>query len=242
MYIAGEVKESEIRSGVMGLLLLGIVYHYRFRFRYDWVSTLHFFHQAALRRDFLANSELSESKLRVHLVNQPWVPAHVDAYRYSAAIGSTRLARRITDDGVEFELPGGGFDPSEFYLYDHNIDFGPYRSLPPYVGQLLNPLSNYFVLKIGEFRILSSSELVILSPKILSAAGFASLRYLKFRFGLGFRPRSVEIGLCARVSVGLLFDEEMLLVLTDNVERAVFNFLELESSLSTVPKMLREEH
>ena len=65
------------------------------------------------------------------------------------AVGSSRVKRIVSEKDIAFEVAQK--DIEKFYLYPFIVDYGVYGKLPPYLGMVLHPLSNFFTLKARDY-------------------------------------------------------------------------------------------
>ena len=182
------IEHQKAQNGILGLFLLGIIYQFNFKNRQDWITLENFFSVRNLSSEFRRVGQIEGDSMRIILGETP----NQRIYDFFGAAGARRLQRKVHDGSIVFKQAEGKFDVANFYLYPHEIDFGAYRHLPPYLGQVFHPFEDYFEIKIDEVVSTDRSS-VLNNPVLITENTDYRLQNISLFFGEYFEVARIII-------------------------------------------------
>lgn len=226
-----------VQNGILGLLLLGVIYQRHFKKRQDWISLESLFSSRRLSSEFRKLGQIKNESMRIIFNGSP----NERIYDFLGAIGRNRVQRKIDDDGIVFRQSEGSFDVANFYVYPHEIDFGPYRLLPPCIGQVFHPFEDYFEIQASEIDF-SNHTAILNDPVILACNTDCRLKKIKLFFGEYFELTRMFIDWHDNLKTDIDISSQALLIrYVHRRQRRQLNvtFTELATSLEKIGLVLK---
>jgi len=230
-------EHQKAQNGILGLFLLGIIYQFNFKNRQDWTSLENFFSVRNLSSEFRRVGKIEGDSMRVILGDMP----NQRIYDFLGAVGERRLIRKIDDGSIVFKQAEGKFDVANFYLYPHEIDFGSYRHLPPYLGQVFHPFEDYFEIKIEEV-IFTDRSAALKNPVLLIENFDYRLQNISLFFGKYFEVDRIIIDWHKNLQTEIdVSGKELIIKYAQQEEHCKLNvkFTEIASSLEEIGLALK---
>lgn len=180
---------------------------------------------------FVENGRIIENSLHVQRSKED----HQLELRMLGAMGPKRLLRVIDDETIIFRPTSGQFNLNEFYLYPYEIDYGPYRHLPPFAAQVLSPFEYYFEVDCRNL-VISNRNVTLLKPTITTHVGALGVRSISIDAGSLHQPTVVRIdfSLQSLIEINLMTQELILNRLDRGHECARFLFIDVADNLETI--------
>jgi hypothetical protein len=199
--------QQRAQHSVLGLVLLGILYQRNFMLREDWMSLKNLFSQRHLSSEFCNAGRITGDVMRIALGSQ--VDQRV--FNFLGAIGETRLQRKIEGNEIIFTQTKGELNIANFYLYPHEIDYGPYRHLPPCVAQVLHPFEDYFELQVSSWDFIKRRA-ILYCPVLQTNETQYRLQQIQMEFGGQHEVVCITINWHANLQTDINIAEEKLII------------------------------
>jgi hypothetical protein len=225
------------QNGILGLLLLGIIYQRNFKQRQDWMTLENLFSMRHLSSEFRKAGHIKDESMRIVFNDKP----NQRIYDFLGAIGANRIQRKIEDDNIVFKQTEGSFDVANFYLYPHEIDFGPYRHMPPCIGQVFHPFEDYFEIQTHEVDF-SNRTAALINPVILTGDTDYRLQKICLFFGEHFEIIRMYIDWHENLQTDIDISGQVLIVSyaqRGQHHQLKVNFSELATSLEEIGLALK---
>ncbi len=230
----------KIQNSLIGMLTLGILYQYKFTNRSDWLSISNIFSTNKLSSEYLKYATLTDSSLEV------LIPDNMSnkIYDFMGAYNTSRLHRRIKNNSIIFDISSvkEEFDPSNFYLYYYDVDYGPYRHLPPCVGRILHLFIDYFEIKTSSIEVFSSL-IRLKRPVISNAINSTKIIDIAFVFEKHYELSSIEISWNVDFKTTICFESESMVFEWNYEAKSQFfsvRFDDLDQSILRIGEIIKE--
>jgi hypothetical protein len=179
-------KSSSASNSVFSLLLIGIIYHYRFENRPD----RHELGDIFIPQRSIESLQYQENEKTLLLKTKR--DSRYKAQQIYAERNGARIDRSLFNGTAYFKIPHNFRPTEELTFYDYEIDYSHYKNLPKTIAQLLAPLMPYFTIKYKKFEI-KGERLLIPSPTLETLISTTKLIYVAFIFDLINMPKQISI-------------------------------------------------
>lgn len=230
----------KIQNSLIGMLTLGILYQYKFTNRSDWLSISKIFSTKKLSFEFSKYATLTDSSLEV------LIPDNMSdrIYDFMGAYKTSRLQRHIKTNSIIFDLNSikEEFDSSNFYLYSYEVDYGPYRNLPPCIGRILHPFTDYFEINTNAIEV-SPNLIRLKKPIISNAINSMQIIDIAFVFEKHYELSSIEISWNVDFKTTISFaSESMVFQWNYEAKSQVYSvrFDDLDHSILRIGEIIKE--
>jgi hypothetical protein len=225
------------QNGILGLLLLGVIYQLNFKQRQDWVTLENLFSMRNLSSEFRKAGLIKDETMSIVFGDKP----NQRIYDFLGAIGPNRLQRKIEGENIVFTQAKGPFDVANFYLYPHEVDFGPYRHLPPFLGQVFHPFEDYFEIQTDEVDF-SDRTAILSNPMVLTRDTDYRLQKICLLFGEYFEVLRVVVDWHENLQTDIDIKRQALIICYGQhgqKRQLNVNFTELSTSLMEIGLALK---